>query len=288
MTRWWIVLLMLTPLWSQPPLPPWFVMLAISLSIFAVLKTTVFLDYIRPSATRVNSCDAACWFFAWPGLNAHEFFARRANSTESGPLAEWMAAAAGGLLGWGCLLELAPRVTAWNRLAAGWLAMLGLLLIFHFGGFHLLALCWRRCGRSVQPIMRSPLLAESLSDFWSHRWNLAFRDFAARFVLRPLARRSSSLVGLWGCFVFSGLVHELAISVPARSGYGLPLAYFLLQALGVSIERSTAGSRLRLNHGTSGRLFAFLVIGPPAFFLFHPPFITKVILPLAGISEATP
>jgi alginate O-acetyltransferase complex protein AlgI len=166
--------------------------------------------------------------------------------------------------------------------------MFGLLLMFHFGAFHLLALGWRLYGRSVQPIMNRPLHAASVSDFWSRRWNLAFRDFATHFVLRPLAWRSSPHVGLWGCFVFSGLVHELAISAPARSGYGLPLGYFMLQALGVSIERSAIGSRFGLKQGMNGRLFAFLVIGPPAFFLFHPPFITRVVLPLAGISEATP
>ena len=80
----------------------------------------------------------------------------------------------------------------------------------------------------------------------------------------------------------------MAISVPARSGFGLPLAYFLLQAAGASMERSALGKRLGLNQGMIGRLFAFLVIGPPAFFLFHLPFITRVILPLVGILEATP
>jgi hypothetical protein len=37
--------------------------------------------------------------------------------------------------------------------------MAGLILLLHFGTFHVLSLAWRRAGVNAQPIMRSPVLA---------------------------------------------------------------------------------------------------------------------------------
>jgi hypothetical protein len=75
------------------------------------------------------------------------------------------------------------------------------------------------------------------------------------------------------------LVHELVISVPARAGYGLPTGYFLLQGIGVLLERSSVGRALRLRGGFSGWFSAAVITSCPAFWLFHPAFVTRVVLP---------
>lgn len=80
-------------------------------------------------------------------------------------------------------------------------------------------------------------------------------------------------------FAASGLIHDLVISLPAHGGYGLPTGYFLLQGLGVTMERSALGKRLGLQQGATGWIFMAVVTAAPAFWLFHPPFVLRVILP---------
>ena len=83
-----------------------------------------------------------------------------------------------------------------------------------------------------------------------------------------------------GVFFVSGLVHEFVITLPARSGYGLPTAYFLLQGFGLVLERSALGRRLGLGAGIRGRVFAIIVAAAPAYWLFPPVFVRNVILPM--------
>jgi hypothetical protein len=158
--------------------------------------------------------------------------------------------------------------------------MIGIVLLLHFGLFHLLALAWRRAGVNATPLMCRPLASTSLADFWSGRWNTAFNAVARDLVFRPLAPRLGGTAALIVVFLVSGLVHEAVISLPARAGYGLPTAYFALQAMGVALERSAWGRRLGLGHGIRGWSFVMVCAGLPAFFLFHPPFVRNVILPM--------
>jgi len=81
-------------------------------------------------------------------------------------------------------------------------------------------------------------------------------------------------------FLFSGLLHDLVISIPARGGYGWPTLYFLLQGLALLFERGSIGRPLGLGSGWRGRIFALTIAGAPAFWLFHPAFIRNVIIPM--------
>lgn len=82
-----------------------------------------------------------------------------------------------------------------------------------------------------------------------------------------------------GAFLASGLIHDLVISVPARAGYGLPTAYFVLQGCGVLAERSATGIRLGLGRGITGWLWMALLTGGPAYWMFHPAFALRVMGP---------
>jgi predicted DCC family thiol-disulfide oxidoreductase YuxK len=156
-------------------------------------------------------------------------------------------------------------------LLAGWIGMTGMILILHFGLFHLLAMAWRAAGVDAEPIMDAPLRSKSVSEFWGRRWNAAFNRLALDFVFRPLTRRHGTRIAVLAAFLVSGLIHEFVISLPAGAGYGLPTGYFLLQGIGILTERVLP--RIR------GRIFTIVITAVPAFWLFHPPFVRNVILP---------
>ena len=164
--------------------------------------------------------------------------------------------------------------------------MLGLIFLLHFGSFDLLARAWQAGGICAEPIMRSPILSQSLGEFWGKRWNLGFRQLSHDFLFRPALPK----VGIAGAtmlvFLASGLIHDLVISVPARAGYGLPTAYFLLQGLAALAERSAPAQALGLQSGIRGWLWTVLVTAAPAYCLFHPWFVMRVILPFLGAINA--
>jgi hypothetical protein len=266
-------------------LNPPVLMVVIAICIFVTLKLMVLVDFERNSRATgeslpVTNMGRVYWFVAWPGLNATHFFSRRPAHARPAGLCEWALAFCKLFLGATLYAVVAPSVKGDHQLLAGWIAMTGIVFMLHFGGFHVLALIWQGLGRDVHPIMRAPVCATSVGEFWSQRWNLAFRDFSSQFLMRPLSRRFGSQGAAWSVFLFSGIVHDLAISVPAGAGFGLPTAYFVLQAFAAWFERSGTGRGLGLRSGIRGRVFTFLVILPAAYLLFHPPFVLDVILPL--------
>ena len=254
--------------------PPWAFMWLLAVVIFAGLKwATWWRTRIVVPHTFWRSL---AYLFAWPGMDAEIFLDPRQQATKP-RLQEWLLASAKTTVGIILLWVLARHSVV--PLLQGWIGLLGLVLLLHFGSFHLLALFWQACGIAAQPIMAKPILSKTLSEFWGKRWNLGFRQLAYDLIFRPLHRRIGvSAAGLL-VFLFSGVIHDLVISLPARGGYGLPTGYFVLQGLGVTMERSSVGRRLGLQHGFTGWVFMLVFTAGPAFWLFHPFFVTRVILP---------
>ncbi len=262
-------------LWCLVPgLSAFGTMCLVALSLFGLIKAQVLLAHCAAS-DRPSGRDMAAWFIAWPGLDARAFFESRGKKS---PVAvNWLLTVGTTALGAILFFLVAPRFLVVSELAAGWIALIGVVLILHFGTFRLLALFWQQAGRGVKPIMNAPIAATSVSDFWSKRWNLAFRDYAYAFLFRPLSRRYKPVTAVLVGYLFSGIIHELAISLPARGGYGLPTLYFMVQGVAILVERAV-GSQLK--SGVSGRLWTVLVTVPGAFLLFHPPFVERVVVPL--------
>ncbi len=167
------------------------------------------------------------------------------------------------------------------RVLATVLLLPGLSLILHFGIFNVLAGLWRLAGVEARPLFRAPLAARSLESFWSRRWNVAFWEMTTLGIYRPLSvslgRKAATAVG----FVASGLLHELAISLPVFAGFGLPLAYFLLHSVLVLAERGLERTgRMVSARGWWAHLWVLGWLALPAPILFHPPFLRGIVWPL--------
>lgn len=257
-------------------LQPWVFMWVLSISIYFALKWWSWWkakDKISHPAWR-----SVAYLLAWPGMDAESFLA----TTKCVPpprLWNWFWAVFETGLGVILFWAVARILPQGQPLLRGWVGMLGLVLLLHFGTFQIVALFWQRLGVSAMPIMSAPLRSGSLSEFWGKRWNLGFRQLSHDLIFGPLQKNLGVRATSFLVFVVSGAIHDLVISVPARGGYGLPTAYFVFQGLGVLVERSSFGKQLGLREGVRGWLFMVAITAGPVFFLFHPPFVLRVIIP---------
>ena len=277
-------LLLTGVLLASDPLPPWVQMWTLAFFLFATCKWLTLQDALR-SGELVDYRAALKYLLEWVGMEPREF-AKRTHPVRVLPR-EWMVPIGriflGGFLTWGMARTLIDA----SPLAAGWTGMVGIILLLHFGTFDLLALAWRRAGYVVTPLMNGPTRADSVGNFWGVRWNRGFNSLARRFLHQPIAPILGRSGAVLGVFTVSGLIHDLVITVPARGGYGLPTAYFILQGVALLFERSGTGRRLKLGRGLRGRLFALLIVAGPAFWLFPPVFVQRVILPMLHAIGAT-
>jgi alginate O-acetyltransferase complex protein AlgI len=218
------------------------------------------------------------YLFGWVGMDPNPFASE--NRPPAPKMTSWFNALARIAMGAALLWAIVRLTSPFTPLVSGWIGMFGTILLLHFGLFELLALAWQQAGVPVRPLMRAPLFATSLGDFWGARWNTGFHALAHEFLFRPLLRVIGKVPAVLAVFLISGLVHELVITVPARGGYGLPTGYFLLQGFGLVLERSAVGRGLGLGNGVRGRLFALGIAAAPAFWLFPPVFVRRIILPM--------
>lgn len=212
-------------------------------------------------------------FTLWPGMRPSIFAVLGRRPREG---ARGLARDGASSLGAGAILLVIARAMASvlspfaARIFATPLLLVGLSLMLHFGLLNLMAAGWRTRGVAAERLFRDPLHAKSLTDFWSRRWNLAFTEMTAVAIHRPIRMLAGRKVATAVSFLASGLLHELAISVPARGGYGLPTLYFAFHGL------------LVLRDTRSRAVMYFALIGP-ILLVFHLPFLRSIVWPLVGI-----
>ena len=257
-------------------LPPWVFMWTLSFAVYFGLKWLTWwksrLRFTYPTWRSI------AYLLAWPGMDPNAFLNGKLLVPLPVPSA-WIWATLETLLGVVLFWVVARAIPQGQPLLRGWAGMVGLILLLHFGTFQLIALLWQSLGVKAERIMSAPLRSTSLAEFWGKRWNLGFRQLAHELIFRPLYRPLGAEQAGFLVFVVSGLIHDLVISLPARGGYGLPTLYFVLQGVGVTVERSQVGKRLGLGWGVRGWGFMIAFLAAPVYGLFHPWFVLRVILP---------
>lgn len=159
--------------------------------------------------------------------------------------------------------------------------LVGLSLILHFGILNISTAMWRRSGIDVSELFRSPYRARSLKEFWGKRWNLAFSEMTALIAFRPLKEKIGSDKAVALSFLLSGLLHEIAISLPVEAGYGLPILYFLIHALAMQLESKSVLIQKLIRHRVWSHVWVMALLILPMPLLFHQPFIDGVLKPVA-------
>jgi hypothetical protein len=263
---------------------PWVWMWAIAVSMFAGSKVLTVFGLVR-SGCAAPRRRLLAYALLWPGMDAHAFCGNTAVPKPA--FREWFDALARIVVGTAVTWFGARNALPAHPLLAGWLGMLGVVLVLHFGFLHLISIIWRRAGIDAEPLMKAPFAATSLSRLWGERWNTAFSVLIHDNVFKPAAALVGPRAALISVFLVSGLLHDVVISVPARGGYGLPTLYFLLQGAALLFERNRTAKRLGLSAGFRGWCFVALMAGVPVFLLFHPVFIRTVILPMLRCIGAT-
>jgi len=259
-----------------PDWPRWGVMWVLAFGIFAGCK---YLTLAKcPRGESASFLWRLGYLFAWPGMDAEAFLSKR-EAVPDVSQREWVFALtktlAGVVIYWG----VARTIPASFSYLAGWIGMIGLILLLHFGLLHLLSCLWRHMGVNARPLMDWPFATRNISEFWGRRWNTAFRDLTYHFLFRPLTTHIGPTRALLLGFFISGLVHEVVITLPAGGGYGGPTFFFLLQGTAILVSRSRPGRRLNLHRGFRGWLFAMGILVVPVPLLFPPVFVHRIILP---------
>lgn len=183
---------------------------------------------------------------------------------------------------WGLVLMLVGTLGAWLVWLMEWrlilIMFLPMSLGFHFGALRVLKGCLRVSGFPVRTLFPNVLKTQGIGDFWSRRWNVGYSQMMQRLAGRPVEALAGESAGIMAIFVGSGLLHELAITLPVRSGYGLPTLYFSLHGLLTLLERRW-GRPL-------GKIPALLAVTLPLGWLFPPAFQYEVIEKCLGVFDA--
>lgn len=238
--------------------PPFGRMVVICSTLLICMKGIVLAEWGK----RLTFSRWCIFTFLWFGMEPTPFTAKKRQL-------RWKKDA---LVGLSCLLVglVLSMVVAHFQVQSILIMFVPLSIGFHYGALRLLTAFWRMQGIAVRPLFRNPLMNHGLADFWAMRWNLSFSQMMARTVQRPLTDRLGRKGAVFVVFLVSGLLHELAITVPVQSGYGLPTLYFTLHGIAVLLGGNVWPLWLK-------RSLALLLVAAPLPILFPEQFTHEVI-----------
>jgi len=227
--------------------------------LLGTMKSLVYAEWAGPR--RLPLLHYAVFAILWLGMDPGAFVKRREDLNWKGDV------------GLGLLLAVLGTMGAVGVASMTWqpvlLMFLPLSLAFHFGVLRILKGVLRAAGFPVRTLFPNFLETRGIGDFWSKRWNVGYSQMIQRLVGRPVESRLGGGTGVMAVFLGSGMLHELAITLPVRSGYGGPTLYFALHGLLTLFEKKL-GLPIR-------RIPALLAVILPVGLLFPPAFREEVI-----------
>jgi hypothetical protein len=263
-------------------------MLAVIATTFTGMKIIVVPMAYRDKLVKLNFKQWAAFAGGWAGMRAQPF-----ETLGDGPLpgAGQMIRFGISRLVFGGLVILAAREivplplnTTLIHVVVSVLLLVGFSLILHFGLLSISAGMWRYSGANTYLLFRQPAKATSLTEFWGKRWNLAFSEMTSIAIFRPLRTKVGPAAALMFAFIFSGILHELALSLPVNHGYGLPTLYFIIQGALVLLEKTLKDKEGKfLQNKLVAHAWVFFWVVLPAPLLFHAEFIKQIVWPMAGL-----
>jgi hypothetical protein len=132
-----LVLLPTLVIWFRDHMPAWLFMWSLAFAIFSGLKWITWWK----ARNRVphSLARSVAYLAAWPGMDAEAFLDSRRNAPRA-RFGEWLWALSKALFGAALLWQVARLVPEAHPLVRGWLGLLGLIFLLHFGSFHAIAL----------------------------------------------------------------------------------------------------------------------------------------------------
>jgi Membrane bound O-acyl transferase family len=218
-------------------------------------------------------------FFLWIGMQPRPFLpSYSASGTEPSPT--WRGVVINLLTGavflWGIPFFF-PSETP--LLVRAWTGMIGVVFIRFLAIFDIWTLIFRRLGFPVEKAWVNPIAASSLRDFWGRRWNRIMSGLMRDLLFIPLSRKIGVVGATLAVFLYSGVVHEF-FSVLARSGYGGPTLYFIIQGVAFLFEGTRLGQRMLQGPSMVGRCWTFLIVVGPIALVAPPAFMYEVVVPI--------
>jgi hypothetical protein len=254
---------------------PWYNMMVYIFLLFLGMKT-VTVVYRYSGKGRLNFLQWLAFALGWPGMDPLPFEqlgkAKRIRSVAL--VTSGLISLAGGvvlLLLLACLLKY--HVLHYYIICL--LSFIPIVMIFHAGLFNIGAAVWGLMGVQLSPLMDAPWKSDSIGSFWGRRWNIAFIQMTRITLFIPLARKGRSRLALILSFFISGIFHEVALSLPVGSGYGLPMLYFILQSIFVLAERKFIHKFSPIMR----KSWTFICLLLPFPLLLHAAFIDGIMLP---------
>jgi alginate O-acetyltransferase complex protein AlgI len=240
-------------------------MVGICLVLLGGMKGLVYAEWARGKGLPTGRY--LVFSLLWFGMNPGDFVRRSPNLSWKEDVGVGVV-----LMGVGTVVAWGVWVMEWRHILVMFIPM---SLGFHFGALRVLKGGLRAAGFPVRTLFPNVLKARGIGDFWGRRWNVGYSQMMQRLVGRPIGNRAGAGVGVMAVFVGSGLLHELAITLPVQSGYGLPTLYFTLHGLLTLVEKRWGRS--------VGAVPALLAVALPVGWLFPHDFQTGVIEACLGV-----